>query len=201
MKRISFATLLLALVCSVAASAQDRMPMIAADKLTDAQKKAIADYKAIRGSDLTAPPWTVLLRVPDYVVPALQMRMHNVNNSALNLKLTELSILITARYMTSQFEWGIHAVDAAKAGVSPAIISAIRDGRRPEQMAEDEAIIYDFSTELLNNRGVSDHTYQRTLARFGEAGVVEAAALQGYYVYLAMVMNVARSPVNPGQKA
>jgi 4-carboxymuconolactone decarboxylase len=41
---------------------------------------------------------------------------------------------------------------------------------------------------------VSDATYERALSKFGEAGVVEAAGLQGYYSYLAMVMNVARSP-------
>ena len=41
------------------------MPPIAADKMTEAQKKAVADYKALRGVDMTGPPWTVLLRVPD----------------------------------------------------------------------------------------------------------------------------------------
>jgi len=55
--------LLIALVPCAAVQAQDRMPPIPADKMTDAQKKAVADYKAIRGTDLTAPPWTVLLRV------------------------------------------------------------------------------------------------------------------------------------------
>jgi 4-carboxymuconolactone decarboxylase len=48
--------------------------------------------------------------------------------------------------------------------------------------------------ELLNNGSVSDATYEKALAKFGEAGIVEAAGLQGYYSYLAMVMNVARSP-------
>jgi 4-carboxymuconolactone decarboxylase len=61
-------------------------------------------------------------------------------------------------------------------------------------MSEDEAILHDFCMELLQNKGVSDGTYARALARFGEAGVVEAAGLEGYYTFLAMVMNVARSP-------
>jgi 4-carboxymuconolactone decarboxylase len=62
-------------------------------------------------------------------------------------------------------------------------------------MAEDEEILYDFCTELLHNQSVSDPTYARALAKFGEAGVVEAASLEGYYTFLAMVMNAARSPV------
>ena len=174
--------------------AQDRMPMIPADKLTDAQKKAIADYKDIRKVDLTGPPWSVLLRVPDLVVPSLQMRLHNLNNSALSPKLTEFAILIAARNWTSYYEWNSHSQEAVTAGLSARVIAAVADGRRPEQMTEDEGILHDFCTELLHNQSVSDPTYARALAKFGEPGVVEAASLVGYYTYLAMVMNTARTP-------
>jgi 4-carboxymuconolactone decarboxylase len=174
--------------------AQDRMPPIPADKMTDAQKKAVVDYKAIRNTDLTGPPWSVLLRVPDLVVPSLQLRLHNLQHSALSPKLTELAILIAARHWTNSYEWNAHHTLAVKAGLSTDIINAVSDGRRPDRMADDEAILHDFCMELLNNGSVSDATYERALAKFGEAGVVEAAGLQGYYTYLAMVMNVARSP-------
>ena len=70
----------------------------------------------------------------------------------------------------------------------------------PERLAEDEEILYDFCTELLRNRSVSDPTYARALAQFGEAGVVEAASIEGYYVYLSMIMNTARSPLPAGAK-
>jgi 4-carboxymuconolactone decarboxylase len=174
--------------------AQDRMPPIPAEKMTEAQKKAVADYKAIRNADLAGPPWSVLLRVPDLVVPALQLRLHNQQNSALSPKLTEMAILIAARHLTNSYEWNAHHTLAVKAGLSTDVISAIGEGRRPEHMAEDEAILHDFCIELLQNKSVSDGTYARALAKFGEAGVVEAAGLEGYYTFLAMVMNVARSP-------
>jgi 4-carboxymuconolactone decarboxylase len=67
----------LAALLVVNATAQDRMPPIPADKQTAAQKKAIADYKDLRKADLTGPPWTVLLRVPDLIVPSLELRLHN----------------------------------------------------------------------------------------------------------------------------
>ncbi len=41
------------------------MPPIPVEKMTDAQKKAAADYKELRGTDLAGPPWSVILRVPD----------------------------------------------------------------------------------------------------------------------------------------
>jgi 4-carboxymuconolactone decarboxylase len=202
--RMKTLVILLALTVSVAAPAlgQDRMPPIPVEKMTEAQKKAVADYKSIRNTDLVAPPWTVLLRVPDLVVPALQLRLHNQQNSALSPKLTELAILIAARHLTNSFEWNAHYTLAVKAGLSTDVIAAVADGRRPEHMAEDEAILHDFCVELLQNKSVSDGTYARALAKFGEAGVVEAAGLEGYYTFLAMVMNVARSPspVNATQK-
>ncbi len=181
-------------------TAQDRMPPLSPDKMTDAQKKAAADYKALRGSDLTTPPWSVLLRVPDYVVPALQMRLHNQNNSALSAKLTEFAILIAARHWTNNFEWNAHYGAAVQAGLSAEVIAALADGRRPERMSEEETILYDFCTELMQNKSVSDPTYERALARFGEAGVAEAASLEGYYSFLAILMNMARSPIPAGAK-
>ena len=180
--------------------AQDRMPPIPPEKMTDAQKKAVQDYKQLRNQDLAGPPWSVMLRVPDLVVPSLQLRLHNLNNSALTQKLTEFAILIAARQWTNNFEWNAHNPLATRAGLSPAVIAAVADGRRPDKMAEDEAALYDFCIELLHNQSVSDPTYARMLERFGEAGIVEAASLEGYYTYLSMIMNTARSPLAAGTK-
>jgi len=182
------------------ALAQERLAAIPADKMTDVQKKTVAEYKQIRKTELGAGPFGVLLRVPDYVVPALQMRLHNLNNSALSRKLTEMAILIAARNWTNNFEWNAHSTLAAQEKLSPAIVSAIAEGRRPERMADDEEILYDFCTELLHNQSVSDATYARALAKFGEPGVVEAASLEGYYTFLSMVMNTARTALPAGAK-
>lgn len=192
--------LLAGLMPCASARAQERMPPIPVDKLTEAQKKAVADYKALRGTDMTGPPWTVLLRVPDHVIPALQIRLHYLNKSVLAPRLTELAILIVARRWTNNWEWNAHAPAATTAGLKPEIVTALAEGRRPDAMAEDEAIVYDLCTELHDNQSVSDTTYARALARFGEPGVVEIAGIQGYYTYLAMVMNAARVGVQPNAK-
>ena len=199
-KNLAAALLVLAFVQAGKVRAQDRLPMIPADKLTEAQKKAVADYKDIRKADLTGPPWSAILRVPDLVVPSLQIRLHNLNNSALSRKLTEFAILIAARHWTNNYEWNAHSPLAVAAGLSAANIAAVADGRRPEHMADDEEILYDFCIELLRNQRVSDPTYARAVTKFGEPGVVEAASLEGYYTYLSMIMNTARSPLPAGAK-
>jgi 4-carboxymuconolactone decarboxylase len=196
-----WATLLaFVLLPAILVKAQDRLPPIPPDKMTEEQKKTAAEYQSLRKQNLAGPPWAVMLRVPDWVIPALQMRLHVQNRTVLGNKLTEFAILIAAREWTNNYEWNAHQNAASQAGLSPAIIAAIADGRRPEHMGEDEEMIYEFCTELQHNKSVSDTTYARVVAKFGEAGAVEAASIQGYYVYLSMIMNTARSPVPGGVK-
>jgi 4-carboxymuconolactone decarboxylase len=198
--KIASLSVLLVLLALPFLRAQDRLPPIPPDKMNEAQKRAAADYKELRKTDLAGPPWSVMLRVPDWVVPATQMRVHVQTRPVLGNKLTEFAILIAARDWTNNYEWNAHSNAANQAGLAPAIREAIADGRRPEHMAEDEEIVYEFCSELLHNRSVSDPTYARTLAKFGEAGVVELANIEGYYVYLSMIMNTARSPLPNGAK-
>lgn len=198
--KIASLSALLVLLALPLLRAQDRLPPIPSDKMTEAQKKAASDYKELRKTDLAGPPWSVMLRVPDWVVPATQMRVHVQTHPVLGNRLTEFAILIAARDWTNNYEWNAHSNAANQAGLAPAIREAIAEGRRPEHMAEDEEIVYEFCSELLHNRSVSDPTYARTLAKFGEAGVVELANIEGYYVYLSMIMNTARSPLPNGAK-
>ena len=195
--RLSAAVFILALGTSVNLGAQSRMPPIPADKMTDAQKKAAADFRAIRKTDPTGP-FAVMLRVPELMDLAFKWREHVQFRSALDQRLTELAIIIAARHWTQEYEWNAHYPLALKAGLKPEIIAAVEEGRRPSHMAEDEEILYDFCTELQRTHGVSDATYARALAKFGEAGIVEAASLEGYYSLLAMVMNIARTPLPAG---
>ena len=68
-----------------------------------------------------------------------------------------------------------------------------------DEMTEDEEIRYDLCVELHRNKSVSDTTYDRGLTAFGQEGIVEAVAVEGYYALLAMVMNTARTPLPEGR--
>ena len=48
---------------------------------------------------------------------------------------------------------------------------------------------------LLQNQGVSDSTYAKAVARFGEQGTIELVTVAAYYTYQSMVLNTARTPV------
>ena len=118
--------------------------------------------------------------------------------SSIGPKLNKLEILVTARHWGQSYEWHAHAPLAIKAGLNPEIAKAVSEGRRPTGLDADEELVIDFSTELHHNKSVSDATYARALARFGEQGVVDLTAVNGYYSFIAMILNVARTQLPAG---
>jgi 4-carboxymuconolactone decarboxylase len=179
------------------ASGQTRMPPLPAEALTEAQKKAVAEFKTARGADPTGP-FLAMLRSPDVMTRARAMGDYLRFNSVLPPRLSEFVILITAREWTQQYEWGVHAPIALNAGVEPETVNAIAQGRRPEHMTDAEQILYDFCVELHRNQSVSDATHARAVSRFGEQGVIDTLGINGYYSMLAMVLNTNRTPADTG---
>jgi 4-carboxymuconolactone decarboxylase len=188
-----------ALACVVAspARAQDRMPPIAADKLTDAQRMAADAFAEGRGYAVRGP-FVPLIRSPEVMLRAKAMGDYLRFKSTLGSRLNEMVILITAREWTQQYEWNAHHPLALKAGLRPEIADAIAAGYRPAGMTEDEEIAYDMATEILRLKRVSDPTYARALAKFGEQGVIDLLGVVGYYNFLAIVMNATRTGLPEG---
>ena len=181
------------------AEAQDRMPPIPAEKMTAAQRAAVADFKAARSVDISGP-FIPLLRSPDVMNRARAMGDYLRYKSALPPRLSEFVILLTARRWTQQYEWNAHQPLALQGGLSADVVKAVADGRRPDRMAEDEEAVYAMWDELQKNQSVSDATYGRAIAKLGEQGVIDALGITGYYTMLAMVMNTTRTPLPDGVK-
>ena len=180
----------------VNAQAQDRMPPIPAEKMSEDQKKAAAEYMAARGP-LTGP-WVAIVRSPDMLNRARALSDYVRFNSSLPPRLSEFVILITAREWAQPYEWNAHHALALKGGLNPDIAKAIAEGRRPQRMADDEEAVYDFCTELHGNHSVSDATYARVLSKFGERGVIDMIGLSGWYTLVSMVLNTVRTPLPAG---
>src|SRR3954471_13894772 len=171
---------------ATAGRAQDRLPPIPADRLTAAQKQAIAEFKAARGVDISGP-FVPLLRSPEVMNRARAMGDYLRFKSTLPPRLSEFLILLTARRWTQQYEWNAHQAIALQAGVSREIVNAIAEGRRPDGMSQEQDVLYTLSDELHRNQSVSDATYARAVSKVGESGVIDALGITGYYTMLAMV--------------
>jgi 4-carboxymuconolactone decarboxylase len=175
----------------------DRLPPLPEGSLTPAQQRAAAEL-ATGPRGAVFGPFVPLLRSPDFLSPLQKAGEYLRYKSAFPPRLSEFAILIVARHWGQQFEWHVHRPIAEGAGLPAAHIRAVAEGRRPDDLAADEAIVHDFLQELQSNHAVSDTTYGRAVEHFGERGVVDLCGLCGYYSLLAMVMNVARTPLPDG---
>lgn len=110
-------------------------------------------------------------------------------DSGLEPRLSELAILVVGAHWRAGFEWAVHAPIAAKAGVCPVAIEAIRRGRVPILAAEDERIIYEFSRSILATGRVPDSLFGEARAVLGELLLVDLVGVLGYYSYIAMTIN------------
>ena len=192
------ASVLLAMVFVVAefaAGAQDRLPPLPKEQLTDEQTQALAEFVAARGQP--TGPWNVLLRSPELMKRTRGLSDYLRFESVLPGYLREFAILMTARQWGQNYEWNAHFPLAIDEGFSAEMAQAIAEGRRPDGMLEDEEILYDFVLELQRNHSVSDAMYARAVERFGEQGVVETVSLVGYYTMISMILNTARTPLPP----
>ena len=179
------------------ANAQDRMPPIPPEKMTVAQRAAVAEFKAARAADISGP-FIPLLRSPEVMSRARAMGDYLRYKSSLPPRLSEFVILLTARRWTQQYEWNAHQAAALQGGLRADIVSAVAEGRRPEGLADDEEAVYALWDELQTHQSVSDATYARAIAKLGEQGVIDALGITGYYTMLAMVLNTARTPLPSG---
>lgn len=181
----------------VGSSPDDRMPALPPERMTEAQRAVAEEFRAKRGHDVDGP-FLPLIRSPEIFKAADHLGRYLRFESPVPSKLKELAILVTARRWTQQYEWYAHRQVAMHAGLAPEIADAIAEGRRPEALADDEDAVYRFCTELHANGSVSDATYARVATLFGEQGVIDLCAICGHYSTLAMVLNVARTPLPEG---
>jgi len=173
------------------AKAEERFPTIPPADYTPAQQQAAADFLAARKIPVFGP-FEPLMYSPEVMTLARSMGDYLRYKSGIGTTLSELVIMITAREWSQDFEWSFHKPIALKAGVPAAVIDALQEGRRPDPMTADEAIVYDVTMELHRNHRVSDATFARAVARFGRPAVVDMIGVAGYYTFLAMQLNAAQ---------
>jgi 4-carboxymuconolactone decarboxylase len=175
----------------------DRFKPLTYDEMTPAQKTMLEHLLAgPRGG--ANGPFNVLLRSPEMGDLAQQFGAATRFNTSIPRKLNELAIIMTARYWTSQYEWQAHHRAALQAGLSPAIADAIAQGKRPTGMQKDEEAVYNFCSEMLNTKQVSDRTFDAAKAAFGERGVVDLIGVMGWYHTVSMLLNADRYPMPGG---
>lgn len=179
--------------------AAQRFPELTPDQLTPEQKKVVDSIQSgPRGAGLRGP-FNALLRSPDLCDLVQRVGAYVRFSSSIPRPLNEMAICMAGRKWTAQYEFYAHRKLAIEAGLNPAILDAVAEGRRPDGMSADETIVYNFVNELLSTGGVSDANYQPAIDRFAERGVMDLVGAVGYYSLVSMVLNTAHVQLPPGE--
>jgi 4-carboxymuconolactone decarboxylase len=116
-------------------------------------------------------------------------------------KLNELAILVVAKHWSAEYVWNAHHSYGVRVGLTPAVVEAIRTGTRPAVMEKDVEAVYNFATEFIATRSVSDATLQAAkLALGGDRGVVDLVGTMGLYQISSMMVTLDQTPLGAGTK-
>ena len=185
---------------SAARAEEPRFPQRTMEQLTPEQKEVAAEVLKQSSAGLGGP-YAMLLNSPELLRRFLIMAEYLRQKTSLPKHLNEMAILLEARIWDAQYGWWAHEPLARKAGLSDAIINDIRDGKRPSSLKPDEAVVYDFVTELLHKKQLSDETFTRAKRILGEQQVVDLAAVTGFYVMVSAVIAAGRIGIPNGGAA
>ncbi|MCZ6887305.1 MAG: carboxymuconolactone decarboxylase family protein [Gammaproteobacteria bacterium] len=173
-----------------------RLPELNAEELTAEQREV---YDAIqsgpRGKMGLVGPFAVWVRAPT-IGNAVQtlggvVRFH----TSLAEDVKEVAICTVGAHYHAKFEFGAHQRLASQAGVSDAVIDALREERTPEFDDDAQRISHAVAYQLLKAHRVDDATYGQAVEAFGEEGMIELVSVIGYYGLVSMTLNAFEVPL------
>ncbi|HEY7246153.1 MAG TPA: carboxymuconolactone decarboxylase family protein [Xanthobacteraceae bacterium] len=180
-------------------SKQPRFPQLTMDALTAQQRPLGEEIMKVSRVGLGGP-YNPMLRSPVFAQRMFDLLYYLRWQTSVPLWLNEFAILIVGRQWRSQVEWFAHAPLALKAGLSPQIVADLKTNRRPASMPPEEAVVYDFVTELTTRHEVADETFARAKRLLGEQQIVDLTAVAGTYITVAMMLAMAEQSVPAGEE-
>jgi 4-carboxymuconolactone decarboxylase len=178
---------------------QPRFSQLTVAQLNDTQRPLGEQIMKVSKVGLGGP-YNPMLRSPVFGQKMFDLLYYLRWQTSVPLKLNEFAILIIGRQWRSQVEWFAHAPLAIKAGLSPDIVAELKTGKRPSHMPAEEAIVYDFVTELTTTHQVSGATFASARQLLGEQQVVDLTAVAGTYITIAMILAMSEESVPPGEE-
>ena len=166
-----------------------RLPAAARENVPEKYRDLFDEVVMERGGVPTGGPGSVTLNSPEVAKRTNHLSAYLRQESGLPAKIQELAMLTTARELDCQYIWNAHAAAGRQAGLSDALVDAMRDKRDLPNIPEDEAAVINYGREFYRTHRVSDATFQAALQQFGAHGLTNLTNLMGYYALLAFNAN------------
>jgi 4-carboxymuconolactone decarboxylase len=179
-----------------------RLPLPKREDLPD-EAKALYDYFADPGSGSYVGlrgPGGLRLHSPAVALAMQPLNRYLRRDSGIPRPVRELSILVVARELDSQFEWTAHEPEALEEGVPPEVIEIVKYRRPADHLPEREAVIIRLGREIFGAHRVTPETYASALALFGRRMLVDLVSVMGNYAATAALLCAFDMQVHEGKE-
>ena len=166
--------------------------------LSPRQQELFDDITRRRPRPSLSGPFAIWMQIPEIAAPTNALTNYLRHSAKLSQRLIELIILLMCRDSTVKYAWSVHEPLARQAGLSQQIIDAIRARKKPEFDRDDERLIYDVVSELIETKTLGAATFERATAAFGREGLIEAITCAGFYGMVGFILNAFEVPPAPG---
>ena len=124
---------------------------------------------------------------------AAALRLHGSGASLrfeapMGRRLTELTVLATAREYDQPYEWALHELEALAVGLGAGVIDVVRHRQPFTGLPDRQAIIIEVGRELFGTRQLGSDTYARALALLGKTNLVDVVDVMGRYASTAATL-------------
>jgi len=139
-------------------------------------------------------PVSMWMHSPELARAMFDVRQRVRYDSAIDQRLSELTIIATARAIDSQYVYTAHEPLARDAGLEQEVIDVVRFEEPVNQDAEVEGLgeiekaIIQFAREVINEEKVSSETFSKAVELLGNEGVMDLTGLIGYYNFVAITV-------------
>ena len=166
-----------------------RVPVITREQVAEEHKASYDEITSIRGRPPVVGPTSVMIYSPEMAIRANRLSEYLGEQSSLSEKVKRLAGMIAARSMDCQFIWNAHAGGGRRAGLSDALVDAMRDKKPLPSLSAEDAAVINYGLELTGNNNVKQETFQAALDQLGAQGLTEFTTFMGYFRMLALNAN------------
>ena len=157
---------------------RSRLPPIDREELDPARRAA---FDAAVASPDAAPAGAAALRLHG---SGASLRFE----APMGRRLTELTVLATAREYDQPYEWALHELEALAVGLDDEVIDVVRHRKPLTGLPARQAIIIELGRELFGTRALGSDTYARALALLGKTNLVDVVDVMGRYASTAATL-------------